>query len=867
MYTARPIWKCIVLLTLILVLKSGLGLAQSHDTVKVMAYNLLNYPDASGASAAAADTSLRNPFYRTVVQAVNPDIMVIEELNSQAGLNGFLANVMNANGVRYAAASYINSNDTDRGLFYRTSKFQLVSHVPIITNLRDINAFTLVHIASGDTLRVYAVHLKASTGVANEQQRLSEVDSLRKVTNALPAGANFIVCGDFNFYGSTEPAYQKLLQVQSGNQGHFYDALNLSGTWNNPAYAPYHTQSPRIRSFGGGVTGGMDDRFDLILYSKGIADAGGVTVVPNSLTAFGNDGNHYNDSINAQPNTAVPVNVANALHNAADHLPVVMRFDFSYGSAVSIDAGVSAFVQPVSACPDPAAQLKVRVKNYSASPLNFSQSPVTAVLKAVNPSSATVFLSQTLNSGSIAAGADTLVSFSTTYNMSAAGSYSFRGYIQSLPNDVNPANDSSAVSSFSVVNSPMASISPSGAIQICNGGSAVLTSSAGSAYSWSTGANTSAITVSTPGTYQVTVTYASGCTSVSAPVLVTTGSGSPTDSVFYENMGVVSATTTMTAHETANGFLNDQFTMTGSADVRSTLVSSGYSAASGGANVFITNIAGRNFQIADINTANSSNLTLSFGIYKSTSASTGSDFRVQVSTDGVNYTDLSFAALPTGSTGWFYRTAGGVIPSAANLRIRFLNTATTTQYRIDDVLLTSTNTPSIVNAGNDTLCSGDVALLTASAGNSYLWSTGATTQSVSVAGPGSYSVIVDCISSAPYVIQSCASISLYLHFFIEGYYSGAGQMRARLYESGLSADPSACESFTLELHQSAPPYATVYSTSAVLSVTGQAHVHIPLTYSGQSFYIVVKGQAMLETWSKTAVTLQGNSLIYDFETP
>jgi hypothetical protein len=92
-------------------------------------------------------------------------------------------------------------------------------------------------------------------------------------------------------------------------------------------------------------------------------------------------------------------------------------------------------------------------------------------------------------------------------------------------------------------------------------------------------------------------------------------------------------------------------------------------------------------------------------------------------------------------------------------------------------------------------------------------------------------------------------------------------MRARLYESGLSTDPSACESFTLELHQSAPPYATVYSTSAVLSVTGQAHVHIPLIYSGQSFYIVVKGQAMLETWSKTAVTLQGNSLIYDFETP
>ena len=29
----------------------------------------------------------------------------------------------------------------------------------------------------------------------------------------------------------------------------------MTGTWNYSGYAPYHTQSPRLRAFGGGTTG------------------------------------------------------------------------------------------------------------------------------------------------------------------------------------------------------------------------------------------------------------------------------------------------------------------------------------------------------------------------------------------------------------------------------------------------------------------------------------------------------------------------------------------------------------------------------------------------------------------------------------
>jgi hypothetical protein len=203
-----------------------------------------------------------------------------------------------------------------------------LSNIPIATENRDINEFKLKHISSTDTIRIYTVHLKANNTLPDQQARAREVDSLRKVTNTLPAGSNFIVAGDFNIYSSNEAAYQKLLQVITPYEGHFYDAINITGTWNNPQYAPHHTQSTRIRAFGGGATGGLDDRFDMILYSRAISLGGGITYIPQSLTPYGNDGTHYNDSINRPPNLVVSQQVANALHYSTDHLPVFAKFVF-----------------------------------------------------------------------------------------------------------------------------------------------------------------------------------------------------------------------------------------------------------------------------------------------------------------------------------------------------------------------------------------------------------------------------------------------------------------------------------------------------------------------------------------------------------
>ncbi len=161
------------------------------------------------------------------------------------------------------------------------------------------------------------------------------------------------------------------------------------------------------------------------------------------------------------------------------------------------------------------------------------------------------------------------------------------------------------------------------------------------------------------------------------------------DNIFSENMGAPSATTAITSW---TGWQNNGIlTFTGTADVRITTPSSGYIGASGVGNIYIANTVGKDFEISGINTLAYSNISLSAGIYKSTTASNGSELLIEVSSDGVTYVPMTFS-LPsgTGTATWHLTTPTGAIPACANLRIRFTQTGTGPQFRIDDVVLNGT---------------------------------------------------------------------------------------------------------------------------------------------------------------------------------
>lgn len=682
---------------------------------------------------------------------------MVEEILSQAGVNGFLSNVMNAQSSSYQAGEFIDiTTDSENAIFYKSAKFHFVDNKRIVTAVRDINEFTLVHLLSGDTVRIYAVHLKSSDTPDDSLKRIKEVDSLRKVTNALPPGSNFIVCGDFNMYHSLEGGYLRLKDTTGGNEGYFIDPITMSSNnWNNGSNAIRHTQSTRVTTYlnDGGSTGGMDDRFDMILYSKAISLTGGMTYVANSTIAYGNDGNHYNDSINKMPNSAVSQTIAEALYHCSDHIPIIASFKFQYGSSSPPDVGVLSLVSPVSpACSNANQSLQVQVKNFGTGDVNFSAANLQVQLTVTNPSSSTQNFSKTISSGTLSGGAVMNITFDTPYNMSSAGNYIFNSNTI-ITGDVNNANNSMAPVTVVVNANPAAIVSPAGPLSICSGSSATLTASAGTGFQWSTGATTQSISVNTAGNHSVTVTSANGCTSTSAAVVVSVISGQASVTLFSETMGNPAGTTSIATHETNNGFDNDNFFMYGTGEIRITNMSSGYATASGAANAFLTNTsAGKYFVISGINTTGKSNLELSFGVFKFGNASNGSDFSVQVSSDSLSYSTLTFPALPVGSSTWYYRTAAGTIPSVPNLRIRFRNEDTLTQFRIDDVLLKYTNTPVITAGGPTTFCQGDSVTLTATAGTNYVWNNGATTQSIKVNTSGNYSVTVDCVPASPVTV-------------------------------------------------------------------------------------------------------------------
>ncbi len=171
--------------------------------------------------------------------------------------------------------------------------------------------------------------------------------------------------------------------------------------------------------------------------------------------------------------------------------------------------------------------------------------------------------------------------------------------------------------------------------------------------------------------------------------------------IFRETMGNVGTTTTIAAHETADGFDNDGFTMSGGGatnpgDIRSTSASSGYTdplgnAASAQGNVWFTSTSAEyGFGIAGIDASGYDHQLLSFG-YRKESASANATFAVQWSTNsGTSWTSVTVSNLPAAgaATGWYMVTNLYLPPEASRtgLSLRWVKSGATAM-RLDDILL------------------------------------------------------------------------------------------------------------------------------------------------------------------------------------
>ena len=317
-------------------LLTSIGFSQT-ETIRMMQYNLLYYTEqgVSGCNSSTNNLNTKDAALRTIIDYVQPDILTVNEIGSNVSYaDRIVNNVLNTNG-RYGymhcpLTNYSGGNIANM-LFYNSAKLAFHSHFYLTTVNRDINGYKMYYLTPnlthGDTIftTFILMHLKAGTGSDNEQKRYSQVSRLMTYLENSGLYGNICLSGDFNVYGASEDAYQHLIHY-SNSLYKFYDPIDVEGEWNNSYnYRNVHTQSTHSDDNGCASSGGLDDRFDFILVSSPVYyGSRKVSCVTESYHAVGNDGNHFNKSINSPANQDVPTSVADALYNMSDHLPVIM---------------------------------------------------------------------------------------------------------------------------------------------------------------------------------------------------------------------------------------------------------------------------------------------------------------------------------------------------------------------------------------------------------------------------------------------------------------------------------------------------------------------------------------------------------------
>ena len=193
---------------------------QSLDTIRAMAYNLLNFPNGRDDCGTNIVIPARWDSMAIIMDYALPDILMVCELQNEFGADSLLNRALNINGrSNYARADFIVNQSTfasnlNNMLFYNTNKLGLYRQEIVITNLRDISKYTLYVkdsslAATLDTtfLDVYVGHLDA--GTSDSLSRLRQADSLRATVDTNATVRNALFGGDFNFYSSSESGYQR----------------------------------------------------------------------------------------------------------------------------------------------------------------------------------------------------------------------------------------------------------------------------------------------------------------------------------------------------------------------------------------------------------------------------------------------------------------------------------------------------------------------------------------------------------------------------------------------------------------------------------------------------------------------------------
>jgi hypothetical protein len=246
---------------------------QAGAEVRVATWNISNY---SGGRDQELQTSVYGVNPDNGLSMV-PDVLLAQEILSATALFDLRDILNDAPGSPgdWAAAPFIDGNDTDSGLLYRSGAVQFLGLTvvsvggPPPNHPRNVMRYDLLVLgqpAELGTIACYSSHMKAGSASQDQNRRVLEANAIRDDAAALPAEWHFLLGGDLNIQNSAETAYQVLVGSGDAGVGRFFDPIKRPGGWNNdPFFRFVHTQDPI-------GNGGMDDRYDQILVSANLVN-------------------------------------------------------------------------------------------------------------------------------------------------------------------------------------------------------------------------------------------------------------------------------------------------------------------------------------------------------------------------------------------------------------------------------------------------------------------------------------------------------------------------------------------------------------------------------------------------------------------
>ncbi|MNJ85638.1 PKD domain protein [compost metagenome] len=264
-------------------------------------------------------------------------------------------------------------------------------------------------------------------------------------------------------------------------------------------------------------------------------------------------------------------------------------------------------------------------------------------------------------------------------------------------------------------------ITASGPMAFCTGGSVTLTSSSATGNTWSNGATTQSISVSASGTYSVTVS-AGGCTSAAASTTITVNPVPPTPTItaggpttFCTGGSVTLTSSSATGNTWSNGATTQSITVTASGTYTVTVSNGSCSATSTATTVTVNPLPAT----PTITAGGPTTFCAGGSVTLTSSSATGNTWSNGATTPSITVT-----------------ASGNYTVTVSNGSCSTTSAATT--VTVNPV----PPTPTITAGGPTTFCAGGSVTLTSSSTTGNTWSNGATTQSITVTASGTFTVTV-----------------------------------------------------------------------------------------------------------------------------